>query len=381
MTVFNAFLKVIRKNIGTIILYTIIVIVFAAVNMQTSDNSGEFVSEKPKILIENHDSSPISQNLVKYLTENTEVKEISGGEEAVSDALFYREISCVVTIPQNYGTNTMTGKEPEILIKATGDYHASFVEIMLTHYIRIQNTYAEISENEKDMVKQINSALDSKTEIEMTSELDTVSLTKAKSYFNFAAYSIMSCIIFIICLVLSSFNHLTVRKRTIVSSMNDKKYNAFLLISSSLYVLVVWLFFAILGYVMVGDIVFTPVGGLYILNMLIFALTSLSIAYFLSTVIHAKNAITGIVNVITLGFSFLCGVFVPMQYLPSWVISVAHILPAYWYVDTNNRLADTEILNIDSLTPILINMLVLAGFFVLFAISGIIVSKKKQKIA
>ena len=60
----------------------------------------------------------------------------------------------------------------QILIKATGDYHASFVEIMLTHYIRIQNTYAEISENEKDMVKQINSALDSKTEIEMTSELD-----------------------------------------------------------------------------------------------------------------------------------------------------------------------------------------------------------------
>lgn len=381
MTVFNAFLKVIRKNIGTIILYTVIVIFFAAANMQTGDNTGEFVSEKPEILIENHDSSLISENLVRYLTDNTEVKEIRDGEEAISDALFYREICCVVSIPKNYSTNIMAGKEPEISIKATGDYHASFVEMMLRRYIRIQNTYAEISQNEKDTVEQINSALDTKTEIEMTSKLDITSLTKVKSYFNFAAYSIMSCIIFIICLVLSSFNHMPVRKRTIISSMNDKKYNACLLMSSSLYVLVVWLFFAVLGYVMVGNIVFTPVGGLYILNMLVFALTALSLAYLLSTVIHAKNAITGVVNVITLGFSFLCGVFVPVDYLPSWVVSAAHILPAYWYVESNNRLAETEHLNVDSLAPIFINMLVLVGFFMLFAISGIIVSKKKQKIA
>lgn len=41
-------------------------------------------------------------------------------------------------------------------------------------------------------------------------------------------------------------------------------------------------------------------------------------------------------NVIALGMSFLCGVFVPLEYLGEGLIKAAHFLPAYWYITSAN---------------------------------------------
>ena len=40
-------------------------------------------------------------------------------------------------------------------------------------------------------------------------------------------------------------------------------------------------------------------------------------------------------NVIGLCMSFLCGVFIPMEFLGKNVIKAAHFLPAYWYIRTD----------------------------------------------
>ncbi len=55
MTVFKTFLKIVNKYKFIILLYTILLIVFAGFNMQTSDNSTSFVASKPNVLIINKD--------------------------------------------------------------------------------------------------------------------------------------------------------------------------------------------------------------------------------------------------------------------------------------------------------------------------------------
>ena len=55
MTVFKTFWKVAKKYKGTIILYTVMLIVFGALNMTTGDNQTNFVDSKPDILIINND--------------------------------------------------------------------------------------------------------------------------------------------------------------------------------------------------------------------------------------------------------------------------------------------------------------------------------------
>ncbi len=55
MTVFKTFLKIVNKYKFIILLYTVILIVFAGFNMQTSDTSTSFVESKPNILIDSKD--------------------------------------------------------------------------------------------------------------------------------------------------------------------------------------------------------------------------------------------------------------------------------------------------------------------------------------
>ena len=66
-----------------------------------------------------------------------------------------------------------------------------------------------------------------------------------------------------------------------------------------------------------------------------------------------EDAISGIVNVVALGSAFLCGAFVPAEWLPDAVLKFAHILPAYWFINSNNLLVDIEKLNLESLIPII----------------------------
>ena len=250
--------------------------------------------------------------------------------------------------------------------------------MLLSRYIQVQNIYLDSSKNEEELINNINNSLNKKSKVEIVSKLDTSKIEKSSSYFNFASYSIMAIIIFIICLVLSSFKN--IKKRTIISSMNYKKYNQKLLVASIGYSLIVWLLFIILGIIILGNIMFSLQGLIYCLNALIFTFVCLTLALLISTIIDNKNAISGIVNVIALGQAFLCGTFVPAEWLPKSVLNIAHILPAYWYINTNDLLKTIEIINIKNLQPILINSLVLILFSILFIIINNIISKHKQKI-
>ena len=51
MTVFKTFLKILNKNKFIVILYTVILLIFSAVNMQTSENNMSFVASKPDVMI------------------------------------------------------------------------------------------------------------------------------------------------------------------------------------------------------------------------------------------------------------------------------------------------------------------------------------------
>ena len=66
MTVFKTFLKVLNKCKFSVILNTVILLIFAGVNMTTSDTQMNFEATKPDILIVNQDTNiGITQNLTK----------------------------------------------------------------------------------------------------------------------------------------------------------------------------------------------------------------------------------------------------------------------------------------------------------------------------
>jgi len=250
----------------------------------------------------------------------------------------------------------------------------------LEKYIKTANIYNDIMDNEEDIIKNINETLKQNTDIELTSKLDTNNLSKATLYYNFMNYSLIAGLVYVICLILSSFNEQKVKKRTIISSTNYKKHNRDLLLSNGLFAIVLWIFYIVLSIILLGSIVFTIHGLIYIINSFIFMLCTLTIAFLIANLISNKNAINGIINVIALGSSFICGAFVPMEWLPESVLKIAHILPSYWYIKTNEILKTTELFNRDTLKPIITNMTVICIFTIIFILIINIITRKKRKI-
>lgn len=381
MTVFKTFLKVLNKCKLPIIMYTVFLIFFGGFNMQTSENNTNFVAEKPDVLIINKDEEKgITKNFVDYIKNNSNIIDIENDEEKVNDALFYRDVNYIIYIPEDYREEFLKGNNPEIEIKSTGDYSASYTEMLLSRYIKIANTYVKNVESEEELTSKINETLSKETKIEISSKLDTDNLSKACFYYNFANYSILAGLVYVICLILSSFKKENIQKRTIISSMNYKKINRKLLLSSSLVAIGLWLSYVVLSFILVGNIMFTTHGMMYILNSFIFSICALTIAFLIGNLITNKNAINGIINVVALGSSFLCGAFVPMEWLPDSVLKIAHILPSYYYISTNEMLKQLEVINLDTMKPVITNMEVIVIFTATFIIITNVVSRKKRKI-
>lgn len=376
MTVFKTFFKIVNKLKPTIILYTTLLIIFGAVNMKTSDNNINFVNSKPDILIINQDvNKGITKNLINYIKKNSNIVKVENNEDKINDSLFYREVSYVIYIPKNYRNDVLSGKNPKLNIKKTDEYNAHLSEMMLKRYIKLQNIYNKEAGSEDELITLINDDVN----MVVSSKVDTSKTYNIAYYFNFASYSILAIIIYIICLVLCSFKEESISKRINISSINYKSHNNKILLASIVFSSIVWLLFVIIGVIVVGDIMFSLRGLISIINSLIFTFCALTLSILISSLTNNKNAISGIVNVIALGSAFLCGAFVPAEYLPSSVLTFAHILPAYYYINSNDLLKNIDIINMSNIHPIIINMIIIIIFSILFIILNNIVTRKMRK--
>jgi ABC-2 type transport system permease protein len=78
---------------------------------------------------------------------------------------------------------------------------------------------------------------------------------------------------------------------------------------------------------------------LCLLNSLVFLLIAATLALLLGSLSLEWNALNMASNLIGLGMSFLCGVFVPQWLLGDSVRAFSHVLPAYWYIRIVNMLS------------------------------------------
>ena len=381
MTVFKTFWKILNKNKLTVIIYTVILLVFGISNMKTSEKSMNFQAEKPDIAIVNYDEeTELVKGFVQYLNKNCNVKEIENNEEILNDAIFYRDLNYVIYIPENYTEEFMAGKKPELEVKSTGDYQASYAEMIVTRYIQMANIYQKKISDESELVVQVNEVLKNEAKIEMTSKLDSNAMQRVTLYYNFASYSLIACLVFMIGLILNSFNQEKIKKRIIISSENYKRHNRALLLSNCCYSLIMWALYVIVSLILLKDIMLTTRGLVYIANSLVFTLCITTLSFLIGNLVNNKEALSGISNVVSLGSSFLCGAFVPVRWLPDFVIKIAHVLPTYYYINSNETLGTMEKITKGTMQPIITNTIIMIAFSIIFIILSNIVVKTKRKI-
>lgn len=379
MIVFKTILKILNKLKGLIILYTVMLISVTLVN-QTSDNVDSFEEVKPSVIIVNNDKSKngVTNHFIKYLENHMEVKDIDiGNEEKIDDALFYRDVSLVVYIPDGFGDDLLYSKDVSVEYKISGDKGSSYGKMLVQNYFDSFNIYNNYYDGD-ELFDRLDNALNVDVNVEVKSKLDTNSLSRMARFFNFLNYAILAGCVYSISMILASLKSENVRKRTIVSSYDYKKYNRIVLEACSIVIIGMWLLYMILALIIFKDLFISMNGLWYVINSFVFSLCSLCIGFLIGNITQNKGAISGIVNVVSLGSSFLCGCFVPFEFMPDYVIKIAHIFPTYYFVINNEALKVMDNFSLSSVSPLIFNMGIVLIFGVCFVIITNYVSKKKQ---
>jgi ABC-2 type transport system permease protein len=380
MIVFKNYFKILWANRGVIIMYTAMLLFFTAFNTTSGNNENQFKASKPNIAIINNDtSSIIVDNFTNYVKENADLVEMENDESVIDDALFYEQVDAVLFIYDGYTNDYLNNNEKQLDIKYGISSHASYAKMVIEKYLKIASIANDDITDTTSIINTITYSLSKTATVELDNTIDTDSLSIASFYFNFANYSMLAVCIYIIATIMNTFNKDNVRKRNIVSSKKLSAITRELYLGNMVFAMSVWLFVVITSFFIVGKIMFTTNGLFLILNSFIFTISALGIGFLIGTILKSKNAINGIMNVIALGSSFLCGCFVPVEFMPSSVVNFSKILPSYWYVQNNNFIKTVEVFDYSSVRTILINMTVVLGFALIFFIVTNVIIKLKVK--
>ena len=391
MIVFKTFWRIMKRYWWIVFIYVAILTSLSVINLKTAPVT-DFVDTKPEITIVSQDPSdlatkPFTKNFLNYLSKNTKIIDLK--ESETTDALFYQKISMILYLPEDLESKIISGQKITLDYRTSGNYTAELSKNLIKRYFELQRTEILesrnsskeqsniLSEDSEKIISSLNQRLDQSPTVRLASK-NATNLSKIAAFFNFASYTIMAIILYVTCFINASFNKSPVKKRTMVSSLHLKKYNFSLLLANSIFAFSVFVLLTTLSFFVLGDIVLTPFFIFEILNILLYTLAALTLAELVSTFNLSRDAVSGVVNLLSLAPAFLSGAFVPTYFLPSFVLTIAHIFPTYWFIDTNNKIATMTEFNFSSFLTILPNLLVLVLFSIIFIIGNLILAKKKR---
>lgn len=140
-----------------------------------------------------------------------------------------------------------------------------------------------------------------------------------------------------------AFHNPDVKRRMMCAAIPIRSQNRQLVLGYILVGIIVWLICILMPFLLYRkDFINDPNMPYYLMNSFLMTLVSLSLAFLVSTLISRGELISAIVNIISLGMSFLCGVFVDLDILGKGVRTFAQFLPVYWYELANKLLAGNQ---------------------------------------
>ena len=347
MQVFKAFLRVLRKNSTTAIIF-MAVFLFLAVSMSRNSKDTELKLDNEQIVsVFDKDDSPESRRFAELLDERFKIVEIEDDKDVITDMLYYEAVEYAVVINKGFGEKLANGDTTELFSSYNmhSSYSAVVVEQFLEDYAQTVKAYTASGMTVDKAMDNAGTDLLTETEVKFetfTNEGDPDFPTSFAAYFRYMPYILISAILSALCPVLMIMNRKEIRFRTNCSSFPQNSYNIQLFAGGALFVMAVWAIFMITGIFMYGGI-FQGKAWLAVLNSFIFSLITTALAVLIASLISTQNVLTLLVQAFGLGMSFLCGIFVPQSMLGDKVLAVGRFLPAYWYVKLNDMLCGNTI--------------------------------------
>ena len=348
MTVFRGFLTITKRNLLMVIMYLAIFLTIGTLASSTHNNTSGtgFHAKELTVGVVDHDGSVLSKGLSKYLSQYHTVRQMPDDTAKLQDALFNRNVYYIVTIPEDFKASCLRKNQALPVSKIPGSTDGYYIDQQINTYLNQARVLTDSGYSDKEAATYILKHADSSSHVVM---LKSASSEKAPVYsymYQYLPYVLISILCYVMGLIMIAFHQPDLQKRILCSAVSSRSQNlqlalGYLVVGVSVWLLTTW----ISAVLYLKTFLQSANMPYYILNSLALLLVGLALSFLLGTFITKEEILTALVNVITLGMSFLCGVFVPLDIMGKGVKTVAHFLPVYWYEISNNLLSNSAVLS------------------------------------
>lgn len=342
MTIFKGYMKITKQNAAIIIVY---LTVFFGITLMIQSSvkttmSESYSAHSVKLAYVDEDGGEMARGLMQYLEKYHDVKPAENNKEELQENLFYGNIEYIVKIPSGFEEKCLDHDEKLSVTKIPGSYTSFYVDQQINSFLNNMKTYRAAGYSVEDAVKEVNT-LEEPSVTMLDSNGNAGEVPAYSYYFQYIPYLLLSILCYVLGNILSAFHKPDIRRRMQASAVSARRQNLEALLAASVFGLALW------GISMAGNLilygkVFLQSDNVpyYIVNSLIMLVVALALSYLVGMLTNNTNALNGIVNILSLGMGFLCGVFVPLEMMGKGVKTVAQFLPVYWYVKINDLLAE-----------------------------------------
>lgn len=347
MQVFKAFLKILKKHKLVIIIYAgVYAFLLFLVTSTSEENLNEyFEASSVDISVIDREHSVCSEALTEYLGSMHNLIAVEDEESVIQDYIYYRYVNYILIIPEGFEERLLNGDTENLLqsVWVPGSTKGLFLEKQVDGFLKELQILLAGGFEKGEAILALQGDLESREEVEMLYfEEEKISGSSSVFYcFQYLPYIYILLMICGLAPILLILGKKEIYERTICASVTLGERNLQIVLGSVCYGIFVYVLFIGITFLLCGRGMFQPELGYLLVNSGVFLIFAAAMTIFICMAGSSKNSSTLnlIANIIGLGMSFLCGVFVPQSLLSDQVLSAARFLPAYWYIRNNNMLA------------------------------------------
>jgi len=386
MQVFKACLKIIKRNLPSMMIYLSVFLVFVILvtlwNPQSETE--DFTTSRPRMTIINDDTGhPLSEGLKNYLYTYAQSVELDGSGDQILDALFFRQIVYVLRIPNGFGNALANGDTHPKLIRTTlpDSYQGAYSDQLINRYLTTTARFLNASPDMElsTVVRQVNQVLEQSADVSLRSEATGNGFSSMIYFYIFLAYSLTAVMILGVSSLMLAFQNKDIRRRNFSSPVQITQYNFQLILGNLIFAVVTCLILCLVSLFFYRRFADFPRWLLLVLNTFVFIITIMGLSFLLSQFIRSRGMQQAVANVVSLGTCFISGVFVPQELLGENVLAVASFTPTYWYINAIRLIQHTESVSRSFMNRYAVSLLIQLSFAVAFLVVALVVSKQKRQ--
>lgn len=328
-----------------VILYLIIFLSIAVmVQKMTGGNAAEFEQVSLHIAVIDQDGGELARGLADYLGQYHTLVDLPDDPSVIQDRMFYREIYYALTIPGDVENRCLYGDGTLPVTKVPGSSSGFYVDQQIDTFMNAVRVMTASGIPLSDAIQSVIDSSADKAEVTLIDKNGFGGEQPLHAFmYQYMPYILISILCYSMCYIMIAFRNQDVKRRMMCSTIPARNQNfqiilGFATVGAAVYGICTLMPFLMYGKTFAND----PNLPYYLLNSFLMTLVALSLSFLIGTLVRSEEVISAVVNVVSLGMSFLCGVFVDLEILGKGVRTFAQFLPAYWYEVANELLANNS---------------------------------------